>query len=323
MSLKTLLDVLADGQFHSGDKLGKAIGVSRTAVWKQLKKVEALGVPLTSVKGRGYCIEGGLNLLHQDIIESSLNPAALSGITSLAVEGVVNSTNDLAMQEALQDRGGYVCTAEQQLAGKGRRGRQWISPYGANLYFSIAWRFAGGANSLEGLSLAVGVAVVNGLERSGISTAQLKWPNDVLCQGRKLAGILLEMTGDAAGPCQVVIGVGLNINMPEASRAAIDQPWIDASSIAGNKLDRNKVLAYLLNEIIPMLRDFEKNGFAAYRERWQRLDAYAGKEVSIRLGDDMVLGTEQGVDDAGAIILSTVNGRRVFNGGEVSLRLGL
>lgn len=322
MSLKTLLDVLADGQFHSGDKLGSAIGVSRTAVWKQLKKVEDLGLPLISVKGRGYCIEGGLNPLRKDLIESLLSPAASAGISSLAIEGVVGSTNELAMREALRDCTGHVCTAEQQLAGKGRRGRKWLSPYGANLYFSIVWRFAGGAASLEGLSLAVGVAVVQGLERLGIAGAQLKWPNDVLFQGRKLAGVLLEMTGDAAGPCQVVVGVGLNVNMPPASKVAIDQPWVDASSAAGTSLDRNRVLAYQLNEIIPLLGDFEQTGFAAYRDRWQMLDAYAGQDVFIKLGDDMVAGTEQGVDSAGAIVVSTANGRRVFNGGEVSLRLG-
>lgn len=322
MSLKILLDVLADGQFHSGDKLGSAIGVSRTAVWKQLKKVEELGLPLTSVKGKGYCIEGGLNPLRKDLIESSLSPVALSGISSLAVEGVVDSTNNLAMQEAQRDRTGYVCTAEQQLQGKGRRGRKWLSPYGANLYFSVVWRFAGGAASLEGLSLAVGVAVVDGLERLGVTGAQLKWPNDVLWRGRKLAGILLEMIGDAAGPCQVVVGVGLNINMPDNSLRAIDQPWVDANSIAGVRLDRNEVLACQLNEMIPLLRDFENAGFAAYRDRWQALDAYAGQDVFIKLGDERVVGTEQGVDSTGAIIVSTASGQRVFNGGEVSLRLG-
>ncbi len=320
MSLDALLAILADGRFHSGDDLGRALGVSRTAVWKQLKKVGELGLPLESIKGKGYCITGGVDLLCRDIIEEGLSFEAKSLITTLDLPTVVDSTNTLAMSKALTGGRGYVCSAEQQTAGRGRRGRHWVSPYGSNLYLSTVWEFAGGAASLEGLSLAVGVAVVTALRNAGVVGAKLKWPNDVLHEGRKLSGVLLEMVGDAAGPCRVVVGIGLNVAMAAPSAAPIDQPWVDVRSVSDMAVNRSDMLALLLNELMPLLAGFESLGFAGYRERWQALDAYAGQEVLVTLGQDVIEGKACGVDSSGAIVIETPLGRRQFNGGEVSLR---
>lgn len=320
MSLETLLAILADGQFHSGDELGSSLGVSRTAIWKQLKKVEHLGLELVSVKGKGYCIEGGLDLLSEQGIKEGLDERALSLVSQVDVRQVVDSTNVLAMEKALAGGKGYVCTAEQQTAGRGRRGRQWASPFGSNLYFSIVWEFAGGAAALEGLSLAVGVAVVDALQEAGVNGVQLKWPNDVLYGGSKLAGVLLEMTGDAAGPCQVVVGVGLNVAMPAAAAGTIDQSWTDLSSIADSPVRRNQLMALLLNQLLPLLDSFEPQGFVNYQQRWLSLDAYAGKDVVVTLGADVVLGVAAGVEPSGALIVDTGVGRRTFSGGEVTLR---
>jgi BirA family biotin operon repressor/biotin-[acetyl-CoA-carboxylase] ligase len=318
MSLDVLLSVLADGQFHSGDELGEMLGVSRTAVWKQLKKVEELNLPLVSVKGKGYYIDGGLDLLSQPAVEADLSAQAVELLAELDLRGVVDSTNAIAMQKAASGSG-YVCTAEQQTAGKGRRGKAWVSPYGCNLYVSAVWEFSGGAAALEGLSLAVGIAVVEALAAAGVTGATLKWPNDVLYDGRKLAGILLEMTGDAAGPCQVVVGIGLNVSMPAGS--AIDQPWIDVSTIDSQAAQRNKLLALLLNALLPLLAEFEQKGFRAYRDRWQSLDAFVGKEVVMMLGQQAVVGIASGVDEGGAMVVETASGKQVFSGGEVSLRM--
>ena len=222
------------------------------------------------------------------------------------------------MEKAVQGEKGYICTAEQQTAGRGRRGRAWASPYASNLYFSVVWEFGGGAASLEGLSLAVGVAVVDALEKSGLTGSQLKWPNDVLYQGRKLAGVLLEMTGDPSGRCHVVIGVGLNVSMPKS--VSIDQPWIDVMSVNEGAANRNQLLVAILNELMPLLSSFEGQGFNAYRDRWQSLDAFAETEVAMTLGSDIVVGKAIGVDGTGAIIIETASGVRKFNGGEVSLR---
>ncbi len=318
MSLETLLAVLADGKFHSGDELGGVLGVSRTAVWKQLKKVEELGLPLESIKGKGYCIEGGLDLLSVHSIYQGLSAEIGSLISDIDVRGVIDSTSSIAMEKAVQGKKGYICTAEQQTAGRGRRGRAWASPYASNLYFSVVWEFGGGAASLEGLSLAVGVAVVDALEKSGLSGAQLKWPNDVLYQGRKLAGVLLEMTGDPSGRCHVVIGIGLNVSMPVS--VSIDQPWIDVKSVKKEAANRNQLLVAILNELMPLLSSFEGQGFNVYRERWQSLDAFAETEVAMTLGSDIVVGKAVGVDATGAIMIETAGGVRKFNGGEVSLR---
>ena len=320
MSLETLLSVLSDGRFHSGDDLGKVLGVSRTAVWKQLKKVEDLGLPLESVKGKGYCITGGLDLLCADTVREYLSPQSQSLITELELTGVVDSTNNLAMAKALAGVSGYVCSAEQQTAGRGRRGRHWASPYGGSLYLSAVWEFTEGAAALEGLSLAVGVAVVDALQQVGIADTRLKWPNDVLHGGCKLSGVLLEMAGDAAGPCQVVVGIGLNVAMAEAPVQAIDQPWVDVKSITRSPVNRSRLLALLLNELMPLLAGFERQGFAAYRQRWQALDAYIGCDVVLQLGQEVVVGTAEGVDSSGAIIVATAAGQRRFHGGEVSLR---
>ena len=233
--------------------------------------------------------------------------------------GVVGSTNAVAMEQAVQGIAGYICTAEQQTAGRGRRGRVWASPYASNLYFSVVWAFGGGAASLEGLSLAVGVAVVDALEKSGLLGAELKWPNDVLYQGRKLAGVLLEMTGDPAGRCHVVVGIGLNVAMPASIR--IDQPWIDVRSISEQAVSRNQLLVAILNELMPLLSSFERNqGFSAYYDRWQCLDAFAETEVAMTLANDTIVGKAVGVDITGAIMIETPAGMRKFNGGEVSLR---
>ncbi len=320
MSLQTLLSLLADGQFHSGDELGQLLGVSRTAVWKQLKKVEELGLPLSSIKGRGYCIEGGLDLLSREEILQSLSDDAKSHVAELDVRHVVSSTSDEAMSKAVAGNKGYVCTTEQQSSGRGRRGRSWISPYAGNLYFSVVWEFVGGAAALEGLSLAVGVSMVDALTKSGVEGLQLKWPNDVLHQDKKLAGVLLEMTGDAAGPCQVVIGIGLNVYMNQEKAQSITQPWTDLSSITSQPLCRSQLQAVLLNELMPMLVGFESEGFAAYRDRWMNLDAFSGQEVCVKLGTDRIFGAAVGVDETGAIVINTPKGRRVFSGGEVSLR---
>lgn len=321
MDTDRIIRVLADGAFHSGEELGQLMSVSRTAVWKQVRKLEDMGLLVDSVKGRGYRLPGGMDLLDKDQIESCLEPDASMLISEFDVYGVVESTNALAMGRAINAAAsGYVCTAEQQTAGRGRRGRQWVSPYAGGICLSVAWEFAGGATSLEGLSLATGVVLVEALNELGLKGVMLKWPNDILCEGRKLAGILLEMTGDAEGPCQVVVGIGLNVKIPQKHAEEIDQQWVDLSALAGGKISRNRLLSAMLNKLLPMLANFESQGFTAYRERWQQLDALAGQQVYISMGGQKVAGLSAGVDGTGALLLDTPSGRMQISGGEVSLR---
>ena len=321
MATATLIKVMADGDFHSGEELGQVMSVSRTAVWKQIKKIEGMGLAVESVKGRGYRLVGGVDLLNQDLILAGLSPDAGLLVSELDVSDVVDSTNAQALSRAIKGpSSGYVCTAEQQTAGRGRRGKSWLSPYAGSIYLSIVWEFVGGAAALEGLSLATGVVVVESLRRLGLEGVQLKWPNDLLCDGHKLAGILLEMTGDAAGPCQVVVGIGLNVTMSSDLGARIDQPWVDVNTVAGKKYSRNELLITLLNALLPMLASYESEGFSAYKERWQDLDAFLGQQVLVSVGSEVVSGVAMGVDSTGALKVETPSGMRQFNGGEVSLR---
>nr|WP_246480700.1 bifunctional biotin--[acetyl-CoA-carboxylase] ligase/biotin operon repressor BirA [Motiliproteus sediminis] len=315
-----MLAVLADGEFHSGEALGEQLGVSRAAVWKQLKKLEQLGVTLHSVKGRGYRLPDTLVLLDEERISAALDPSVRRQLTSIQRSLILESTNATAMAESLRgDRHGCLYLAEQQTAGRGRRGRPWISPFGRNLYFSLCWTFSGGAAALEGLSLLVGLAVSQGLADMGIEDVQLKWPNDLLRQRRKLAGILLEMSGDASGQCQVVIGVGINVAMSKETAAAIDQPWCDLSDRAV-PVDRNQLLAAVLNRLLPGLQRFSREGFEPFRAAWMARDAFAGESVVLSTPRHQIEGRCLGVDRSGALLLQTEQGQQAFHGGEVSLR---
>lgn len=320
MSLEGVLQLLADGEVHSGEELGRALGVSRTAVWKQLKKLEELGIRPVSVKGRGYRLENGLELLDEGRLRAALSPAAQRLIGELELWGSIDSTNTRALSRAQAgDAGGLACLAEHQSAGRGRRGRKWVSPYGRNIYLSLVWEFTTGAAAMEGLSLAVGVAIVRALEASGVEGVQLKWPNDVLWQGRKLAGVLLEMTGDAAGLCQVVVGIGINVAMLPGEAEGIDQEWISVHAIRPG-VSRNDLAANLLNQLLPILADYQQSGFAALREEWESLDSYSGREVEIRAGDQLTYGQVLGLSDSGALRLQTAGGEQLIYGGEASLR---
>lgn len=324
MAESILLPLLADGEFRSGQDLANALGVSRTAVWKQLNKLaERTGLEIESVKGRGYRIVGGVDLLEAEQVLSALEPRAEALLGELLVLQSIDSTNAELMRRAEQGGGAVplVCTAEQQSAGRGRRGRQWVSPFAGNIYLSLLWQFHQGAAALEGLSLATGVALARALETCGIGPVQLKWPNDVLYQGAKLGGILLEMTGDAAGPCQVVVGVGLNVAMPAEAAGDIDQAWTDIRTICqGQHPGRNVLLAALLNELLPLLADFEQQGFAPWRDAWQSLDAFAGEAVVLSAGANQMGGVARGVDERGALQLETTTGIQPIYGGEISLR---
>ena len=320
MSGQSLLNIMADGAYHSGEELGELLGVSRTAVWKQIKKLEVSGLNIESIKGRGYRIPNGMDLLSQSVLISSLDRSVKEALDDIDVMAVVDSTNSVAMSRAQAGMRSYLCTAEQQTEGRGRRGRVWQSPFGRNLYFSLVWTFEGGACVLEGLSLAVSVAVVGALNAMGVEGLRVKWPNDILFEDKKLAGILLEMTGDAEGPCKLVVGVGINISMLQSDAQEIDQPWVNLDDISSGLPKRSEVLGAIINALVPLLSSYEGLGFSAYRDVYLSLDAYKGRPVYIKQGARVVIGRSAGVDDTGALLMATDQGLQVFTGGEISLR---
>ena len=325
-----ILDILKDGNFHSGESLGEALGCSRTAVWKQLQKLEILGLDIESIKGTGYRVAGGFELLEAQLIKSQLTEMAAAELADLEVFKSIDSTNKYAREKAEQAPvSGSVVLAEQQSAGRGRRGKTWVSPFAANIYLSIVWDFEQGAQALEGLSLAVGVAVKRALNAQGVNGVQLKWPNDIYVEGQKLGGILLEMIGDPAGQCSVIVGVGINVAMPDTQGSDIDQEWTDIRSQLQKYADgenhrpsRNKLAASLISEIVALLRDFQAQGFSMYRDEWQAADAFFGQEAVISTPKQSITGIVKGVDQNGALRLQLENGKiETFIGGELSLRL--
>jgi BirA family biotin operon repressor/biotin-[acetyl-CoA-carboxylase] ligase len=315
------LRLLADGEFRSGEAMARTLGVSRATVWNALHGLDGTGLEIFKVRGRGYRLSQPLTWLDRAAIERALGPRA--GHFSVEVLDQATSTNTLLMERAAAGApGGSVLAAEWQTDGRGRRGRVWHATPGAALTFSLLWRFQRGASALSGLSLAVGVAVARALAGLGIEGGGLKWPNDVIWGGRKLAGLLVEMQGEVTGPSAAVIGVGLNCRLPESLRERIDQPVVDLAQIAGAAPDRNRLLAALLLELAQVLEQFAQSGFAPMRDEWQRNHVYRDRPVRLTLPDAGTIdGVAAGVDDDGALLLDTSTGLRRIHSGDVRLRI--
>lgn len=314
-----LLRLLGDGKNHSGQELADVLKVSRTAIWKQLAKLESIGLELLSQPGKGYCLIGGLELLDKQQIKSGLTSSVAEQISKLTLLTSIDSTNAYLLREE-PSLGVQVCFSEFQTAGRGRRGRQWASPFASNIYVSLKLSINSGVGAFEGISLAVGVAVARSLKQLGVSNLQLKWPNDVLWSDKKLGGILIEVVGDPSGMCHLVVGLGLNLKTTKSMALAIDQPWIALDSILSESICRNLVASSLLDHIVPVLSNYEAQGFVSYRSEWESLNAHASQEVDLYMGATQKSGIVRGVNNVGALLLETEHGLEVFHGGEVSLR---
>ena len=324
----TLLRLLADGEFHSGEVLAQQLGISRSSVSNALRGVEDYGLTLYSVRGRGYRLSNPPQWLDAARVIHPLGE--LGRNFRIEIIDSASSSNTLLMQRARLDvahggaPSGSVLAVEWQSGGRGRMGRTWHSGLGNALTFSLLWRFECGLPALSGLSLATGVALVRALHALGVSGARLKWPNDVLgTQNAKLAGILIEAQGDMLGPCAVVIGVGLNLSLPQQLVRQIGQPVTSLADMVTAVPERNHLLAVILREMHGVLREFEAHGFAALRAEWESLHGLQGQRVQLLLPDGSAdVGIACGVGEDGALKLQTEQGMKKFNVGEVSLRSG-
>ena len=316
---RALLARLCEGP-ASGVALSRGLGITRTAVWKRIEALRAAGVEIEAQAGRGYALARPLQLLDAARLSAALAPAARAGLASLEVLFDTDSTNAEAMRAPLPAHGCAAWFAERQSAGRGRRGRAWASPLAAHVYLSLSRRFEGGIASLQGLSLAVGVAATEALHSLGYREVGVKWPNDLLARGRKLGGILVEVGGDAGGPMRVVVGLGLNVAMPAAAARDIDQPWCDLAGLSGQTPDRHAVGVALLDHLVPMLARFEREGLAPWREAWDRHDVLAGRAVRVVEGERVHEGVAAGIADDGALRLRGADGERRCHAGEASLR---
>ncbi|MGR8931630.1 MAG: bifunctional biotin--[acetyl-CoA-carboxylase] ligase/biotin operon repressor BirA [Gammaproteobacteria bacterium] len=323
-NIKRVLALLADGQFHSGTELARMMSVSRTSVWKHLQALADLGVEVVGVSGKGYKMQRPLHLLDVEQIDDYLDERAGALINRIDIHPLIHSTNAHLSETALHSQAsGLVCLAEYQTAGKGRRGRRWISPFGHNIYMSILWHYADGPAAIAGLSLAVGVAVVKAIGKVGVKDIGLKWPNDIYWQGRKLGGILIEVSGESDGPCRAVIGLGVNIYLPARQAESIEQAWVDLRQILGDSVlsQRNRLVASLLNEMMPVIAGFDQQTLLDYVQQWRGFDCMQGRDAVIYIGQQRFEGVVKGIDDQGLLLLETDEGGvRAFASGEVSFR---
>jgi BirA family biotin operon repressor/biotin-[acetyl-CoA-carboxylase] ligase len=324
-----LLRQLADGAFHSGEDLAATVGLTRARVSQLLKEAETAGLALERIRGRGYRLLATPDFLSADLIRAALseNVRRNPDIPLLHIEVVdeiASTSTELLRRAQRKDIHATMLAAEWQTAGRGRRGRKWMAVAGGSLTFSLGWRFDQGAGYLAGLSLAVGVAVIRALEAEGLPGVELKWPNDLIYRHLKVGGILVELNGDALGPSSVVVGVGLNVRLPDTAKRDIDQPVSDLTAVAGRSgapIDRNRLLARVVAELASAFTAYADTGFPPFAAEWQRRHAYQGKPVNLLLPDGAsVKGTVAGVDSAGALVLADGPRRARFLSGEISLR---
>ena len=314
-----LATLLADGEFHSGEKLAGHLGITRAAVWKQVRQLAALGLEVCSVPGRGYRLARPLELLDSARIRHRLSPACRRRLQALSVLDTVDSTN----QWLLSQPGRYpaVCLAEMQSSGRGRRGRTWVSPFAANMYLSMGWQFDDVPPGFSALGMVAAIAAVRALRTSGVGDVGIKWPNDLLVRGEKLGGILVDAQGEPPNRMRAVIGIGINVHMPESAAAKIDQPWTDLASQREPPPERNLLAAALVEELMQVLQNFATQGFSVFDKEWRALDLAAGKQVQLQYQQQVICGKAEGVDQDGALLLHTESGLHRFISGDLSMRI--
>jgi BirA family biotin operon repressor/biotin-[acetyl-CoA-carboxylase] ligase len=317
-----LVGLLADGRFHSGEDLARHLGVSRAAVWKRLQRLARdTGLAVDAVRGRGYRLRAPLELLDAERLGKILSDRYAQVCDRHWVLSSVDSTNAfLARQPAPAPGRAQICLAEQQAAGRGRRGRLWASGYGSSVLMSASWRFELPLAGLSALSLAVGVAVAEALGRLGLEGLGLKWPNDVQLDGRKLAGILVEASGETGGPALAIVGVGVNVRLSDDLGQSIDQPWTDLARAGFPAISRNAVAEALMVAILETCREYADQGVEPFLGRWSAFDRFVGRSVRLIGVGGQREGRYLGLDPTGGLRLEGPDGVRTFHAGELSLR---
>ncbi|NMN93392.1 BirA family biotin operon repressor/biotin-[acetyl-CoA-carboxylase] ligase len=308
-----LIQILSNGEFYSGEFLGEMMGMSRAAINKHVQTIRDWGIDVFTVTGKGYCLPAPMQLLDEEKILGALPDGRVM------VLPVVDSTNQYILDRLDSLSSGDACIAEYQQAGRGRRGRQWFSPFGANLYLSLYWRLEQGPAAAVGVSLVIGMVMAEVLHRLGAEGVRVKWPNDLYLKDRKLAGILVELTGKTGDAAHLVIGAGINLGMREPVDNVINQGWINLQE-AGIIIDRNTLAVSLISEIRKALADFEQYGLESFISRWEKLDNYFNRPVKLIIGNREIHGIDKGIDRQGALLLENNGELTSYIGGEISLR---
>ncbi|AWB66713.1 biotin--[acetyl-CoA-carboxylase] synthetase [Saccharobesus litoralis] len=310
-----LLSILSNNQFHSGDKLAEHFDVSRAAISKWIKQLNEKQIAIHSVKGKGYQLAQYIQLIDEHKLKQQL-----CELLTVDYQVVSDSTNDTVKQYFKNNQSNILAITEQQLAGRGRRGRQWVSPFAQNLYFTLGLELDLPISELSGLSLAVGLSLTETLNRLAIP-AKLKWPNDIYIEGKKVAGILVELDGAFDSPCRVIIGVGININMQVGQHTqAIDQDWTSLSIFSGKIWSRTQLAQQLSEPLYQDIELFTQHGLKNKVELWQSYDHFYRRPIRLIMPNNEIAGVGRGIDESGALLLETANGIERFIGGEISVR---
>jgi BirA family biotin operon repressor/biotin-[acetyl-CoA-carboxylase] ligase len=316
---KKLLQILSDGNFHTGPILGKALGITRSAVWKLMQRLD---MDVEAKTNQGYRLREKIELLDLDQIKAYLSARYHAYLDKTHISDSMPSTNSYLLEQLKEDAV-YICLAEMQTAGRGRFHRPWISPFGRNIYLSLRWHFLQDHAQLSGLSIAIAVSILRALKKCGLQeTIQIKWPNDLVWQGRKCGGVLIESRGEFHHHCDVVIGVGLNISMPVKLKEAVDFSCTDLSEITGSCVKRNQLVGFLLDALLDGCAVFQEQGLQAFMEEYRAADATFKKPVTLSYQGSTVSGIGQGIDEKGYFLLEDAQGKiQRFLCGEASLRV--
>jgi BirA family transcriptional regulator, biotin operon repressor / biotin---[acetyl-CoA-carboxylase] ligase len=321
-----MLHILADGQRHSGEELALSLGVSRAAIWKQMAKLKTIGLHVEATRGSGYLLPRAIDLLDKADIRSGLSADLQPLIANFEVYDSCASTNQILLDSQPPETGQVtVCMAEHQSDGRGRRGRSWVSPFGGGLCLSIGWSFECMPKDLSALTLSTGVATRDALFSLTGLDIRLKWPNDLVCDHKKLGGMLLELRAESQGPCFVVIGIGINVSIrPDALEQATSWPngAIDLyAATQGNLPSRNRLAASFIEAVVTTLREYDESGFRKHHAQFSAVDYLRGREISVDEAASQVCGVAVGVDTSGALLLETSAGIKRIISGDISVRL--
>ena len=312
-----IIQLLNDGQFHDGTSIGHQLNMTRSAVWKIIKKLEKYNIPIQSIKGKGYALLDPLILLDHNKIKKMLKTTPID----INIFEQIDSTNNYLASHC-NDSKLKVCIAETQTHGKGRLHRQWHSPFGQNIYLSLLYPFNKDISELAGLSLVVGLSICKAIETlySLTKPALIKWPNDIICQNKKLAGNLIEIKAEAHGFCYAIIGIGINVNMTEDPNNDINQAWTSIRQLTNQYNDRNLLCVELIDQLTAHINQFEKKGLNHFLLQWQSKDGLANKTIHLQSGRHKFQGTALGINEQGHLLMKLADGsQREFSSGDTTL----
>ena len=304
-ALHQLIDLLSDQKFHSGTQLGAQLHTSRSNVWKMISALKQKGLDIEAVSNKGYRLSTPIELLSHHDITSQLDTHGQSYADHMHIFPTINSTNTFALEQL---RKGYrkpmVCFAEEQTAGRGRRGNHWASPFGQNIYCTMVDFLPPDSVDFSSISLCISIAIADCLSHHTANSAiQVKWPNDILCNNQKIAGILIESVTEANAQIPVVIGMGINLNMATNHDPSIEQAWTNLVQHSPQPISRNTLTAQLINHVSKSIDIYKKKGFAAFQPSWQAYDALKNKSIVLKQGTDTISGIARGVSSKGELII--------------------